>query len=619
MPDEEITVTFQPSGKRISVPPGTTLLEAARMCGEYVPSICGGRGLCGKCRVMVLDSKAVNRPTRAEEELLGRHSRGMRLACLTVPRNDLIVEIPAESREASPEILIQGLDYQVNIDPIVTKHYLEIPAPSLEDPVADFERLRRSLRGIGIELEEEGLWCLRHGSDVMRRADWKLTAAVWHSKRLVRIQGGDTTNCSLGAAIDIGTTTVVCHLVDLNTGETVASDSALNPQIPYGEDVVTRLAFQLGSRKNGNKLQSLVVMEISRLIERCCSRVGVDVKDVLEVSIAGNTVMHHIALGLPSAYLGVSPFSPVVRSGIDVTAKDIGLKLHPDTPVHALPVLAGYVGADTCAVILSSRIYESEDTAMAIDIGTNGEIVMGGSKGLTVTSCAAGPALEGAHIRFGMRAAEGAIQSVRIRKDEVIVKTIGDKPPVGLAGSGIIDAVAEMLKAGVIGRDGRFRDHPRVRSGNGMKEFPLVEASDTGLESDIVMTQKDIREVQLAKAAIFTGACALMEASGKKPGDISTLYVAGAFGNYIDFDSAKTIGLIPDIPTDRIRFIGNGSVIGAKLTLLSRSLREVAEHVADKVNYLELTCTTNFSSNYMDATYLPHKDLDRFPSLRGVL
>jgi len=616
MPDMEVTVTFQPFGKRAIIQRGKTLLDAARLCGVFIPSICGGRGRCGKCRVRVLDGNAVEPPTQAEADLLGRQAadQGTRLACMTIPRKDLIVEIPEESREAAPDILVEGVGYEIAVDPIVTKHYLVLRPPTLDDPMADLERVRHGLSEKGLDVQEEAWSCLQQGPDELRKAGWKVTASVWRSRRLFRIQRGDTTRQALGAAVDVGTTTIVCYLVDLATGKTLASDSALNPQIPYGEDVVSRLAFARLSKENRAKLHSAVVGCISGLISNCCKESGRSVEDVLDVCIVGNTVMHHLALDLPTTYLGVSPFSPVVRKGLDLVAGQIGLRLNPDTPVHALPCLAGYVGADTCGVILASRIYEAEETSMAIDIGTNGEIVLGDSRGLTVCSCAAGPALEGAHIRFGMRAAQGAIQRVKIEGGEVRVKTIGDKPPVGIAGAGIIDSVAAMLAAGAIGWDGRFKTHPRVRKRGGMKEFVLVKASETGIGSDIVMTQRDIREVQLAKAAIYTGATTLMDLSGTKPEDISTLYIAGAFGNFIDFESAKRIGLIPDVPLDRLRFIGNGAAAGAKLALLSQSLREVSEHIAEKIRYVELTCSPNFTSNYMDATYLPHKDIGRFRS-----
>jgi len=616
MVGQQITVTFQPSGKRSQIAEGKTILDAARLCGEFIPSVCGGRGKCGKCVISVPDPDSVRPPSGAELDLLGSDGDDHeRLACLTLPRRDLIVEIPPKSREASPDILVEGLDYEITLDPIVTKHHLKMSAPTLDDPVADFERLRRSLSELGIEVSEEGWQCLERGPEVLREANWDVTASLWSAHRLIRIQPGDKTYCAVGAAIDVGTTTLVCYLVDLLTGETLASDSALNPQIPYGEDVVTRLAFQTASSKNGTKLHQLVIGEISRLISRCCRKIGVCTTDVLDVCIAGNTVMHHIALGLPTKYLGVSPFTPVVRNGVDTTAEKVGLKLHADTPVHALPTLAGYVGADTTGVILASRIYEAEDLSMAIDIGTNGEIVLGDSRGLTVCSCAAGPALEGAHIKFGMRAARGAIQRVKIDGDRVQLKTIGGGPPVGIAGAGIIDAVAEMFRTGVIGPEGRFRDHPQVRTRNGMKEFVLTSKDETGLDTDIVMTQKDIREVQLAKAAIYTGAASLLEEEGKDIDDVSTLFIAGAFGNFIDFQSAKLVGLIPDIEMDRFKFIGNGAAAGAKLALLSKSLREVAEHLAGKVEYVELTCTPNFTKNYMDATYLPHRDPGRFASV----
>jgi uncharacterized 2Fe-2S/4Fe-4S cluster protein (DUF4445 family) len=360
----------------------------------------------------------------------------------------------------------------------------------------------------------------------------------------------------------------------------------------------------------------LVVDEVSKLLTNCCRKAGASLDDVLDVCIVGNTVMHHLALGLPTNYLGVSPFSPVVRRGFNSTAGQIGLKINPDTPVHALPTLAGYVGADTCGVILASRIFEAEDISMAIDIGTNGEIVLGNRDGLTVCSCAAGPAMEGAHIRHGMRAADGAIQRVNIKGGDVRIKTIGGKPPVGIAGAGIIDSVAEMLLSGAIGNDGRFREHTRVRSSGNMKEFVLVEAAETGIGDDIVMTQRDVREVQLAKAAIYTGASTLLQYAGLSPEDVAVLHVAGAFGNFVEWAKAKAIGLIPDIPIERLNFIGNGAGAGAKLALLSRSQREVSEHIAEKVNYIELTCSADFTGNYMNATYMPHKELDRFPSVK---
>lgn len=531
---------------------------------------------------------------------------------MAVPERSLSVEIPQESREAAPSILVEGLEYEIDLDPVVVEHYTEMTPPSLEDPLADFERLRRALSAKGMEVTEVGRRTLLDGSGILRLADWRVTTGVWNSRRLIRMQAGDTAQSSHGAAVDIGTTTIVVYLVDMTTGRTVAHDSSLNPQIPYGEDVISRLAYCGLGRRQARLLNRLVIDEISRLISSCCRQIRAKRDDVLDMCMVGNTVMHHIALGLPTGYLGLSPFPPVVRRGVNTDASALGLKLHPDTPVHALPTLAGYVGADTCGVILSSRIYEAKETSMAIDIGTNGEIILGDRNGLTVCSCAAGPALEGAHMKFGMRAADGAIQRVRIDGDEVSIRTIGDVPPVGIAGAGIIDSVAEMLRDGAIGADGRLREHPRVRTSDGVKEFLLVEADEAGVDGDIVITQRDVRGVQLAKAAMLTGALTLMEYAGKSPDEISMFYVAGAFGNYIDFAKAKLIGLVPDIPLERLKFIGNGAAAGAKLALLSRSLREVSEHVADRVQYVELTCSADFTRNYMDATYMPHRDPSRF-------
>jgi uncharacterized 2Fe-2S/4Fe-4S cluster protein (DUF4445 family) len=616
MTDPRHTVVFQPSGKRAEVTPDKTILHASRLCGVFIPSVCGGRGKCGKCRVRILDPDTVQPPTEAEEEILQGQPPGLRLACMTYPRDDVVVEIPPESRDSAPDILVEGLDYEITVDPIVTKHHLKVRPPTLEDPLADFERVRKALERKGMVIEKEAWEVLQSGPGLMREADWDLTLSLWNSTKLIRIEKGNATGRSLGAAIDVGTTTMVCYLVDLRKGKTLAWESSLNPQIPYGEDVVTRLAFSNLSGDNARLLHNLVMDEASQLVDKCCRKIKARTEEVLDLCLVGNTVMHHIAVGLPTEFLGFSPFSPVVRKGLDTDAGTIGMKIHPDTPVHALPTLAGYVGADTCGVILSSRIHEAEDTSMAIDIGTNGEIVLGDRRGLTVCSCAAGPALEGAHIRFGMRAAEGAIQRVTIADGRVRVKTIGGKPPIGLAGAGIIDAIAEMRKCGAIGHDGRLGNHPCVRKAGRMKEFVLVEKEKAGLDSDIVITQRDIREIQLAKAAIFTGAYTLMEEKGISPDDVSAFYVAGAFGNYIDFSKAKIIGLIPDIPMEHLRFIGNGAAAGAKLALLSRSLREVAEHIADRVKYVELTCSADFTSNYMDASYLPHKDPSLFPSVK---
>jgi uncharacterized 2Fe-2S/4Fe-4S cluster protein (DUF4445 family) len=615
--DVRFTIIFQPSGKRVDINQGQTILEAARLCGVFIPSICGGKGRCGKCRVIIHGRNAVTPPTQAEVDLIGKGaSKRIRLACLAVPTKNVTVEIPPESRESVPDILVEGLGYEIDLDPIVTKHYVELDPPSLEDPLADMERLRRAIAETGLEISDEGWSTIQTGPWAMRKSDWRVTAGIWNSQRLIRLQEGDKTGSIFGAAVDVGTTTVVCYLVDLLTGKTVASDSNLNPQIPYGEDVVTRLANASLGTEEAQRLHTLIADEVSRLLTNCCKKAGASLEDVLDVCIVGNTVMHHLALGLPTNYLGVSPFSPVVRKGFNSQAGQIGLTINPDTPVHALPTLAGYVGADTCGVILASRIYEAEDISMAIDIGTNGEIVLGNRDGLTVCSCAAGPAMEGAHIRHGMRAADGAIQRVSIKGEDVSIKTIGGKPPVGIAGAGIIDSVAEMFLSGAIGNDGRFREHPRVRLRGKMKEFVLVEAKGTGIGDDIVMTQRDIREVQLAKAAIYTGASTLLQYAGLSPDDVAVLHVAGAFGNFVEWSKAKAIGLIPDIPIERLKFIGNGAGAGAKLALLSRSLREVSEHIAEKVNYIELTCSANFTGNYMNATYMPHKELERFPSVK---
>lgn len=505
-------VVFQPSGKRVSVQEGMTILAAAREAGEDIRSECGGMEKCGKCTVLV-DGEEIR-------------------ACDTVVDHDITVEVPEESREHKQVILHEGSGVMVELDP-----------PGL-DSVGEI-----------------------HGP-------------------------------IYGLAMDVGTTTVVGYLVDLTTGKTAATSSLMNPQIRFGEDVMARISHAMKDGVEG--LHDSIIGGLNEIMEGALKEAGVAKENIIDVTAVGNTVMHHMFLGLDPSSLGVSPFKPVLKEAFDTKAHDIGLDVPPGTNLHVLPNIEGFIGADNVGALIATEIYKSHEMTLLMDIGTNGEIVLGNREGLLAASCATGPALEGGHIKDGMRAAPGAIEHLDIdpRSKEVNLQVIGGGKPGGICGSGVVDTVAEMLTSGILKADGGFVEGSRgVRTGEDGMEFVVAGGEETAHGRDILFTKKDVSEVQLAKAALMAGTKILLKKAGIDKPD--RLILAGAFGSRIRKESAVRIGIFPELENEKIRVVGNAAGDGARLALLSRKKREEAKQIADQVDYVELTLEPDFEDEFV--------------------
>ena len=622
-----VIVIFEPEGRRVRVALGTTIFQAASEAGVGIRSECGGKGACGKCKVVVRDRNAVTELTGAEVEHLssGEIDSGYRLACRAILKKNITVIVPQESRIGVRKIQITGLERPVPLNPSVRKFHIALPKPSLSDVRPDFERLLDCLKDIpgfdGLEIDYE---LLKELPKILRNANWDVTVAIWGDRRIIAAEAGDSLNKLYGLAIDVGTSKIVVYVVDLITGRTVDIGSIENPQVMYGEDIISRITFAMAGDERLRLLQKLAVEGINDAIGNACTEADVDPNDIYEATMVGNTAMHHFFLAIQPKYVALSPFTPAIRRSLDVKAKELNIKMHPGGNVHVLPVIAGFVGADAVGDILSSGIYESPELSLLLDIGTNTEVFVGNAEDILSCSCASGPAFEGAHIKHGMKAVTGAIEKVRINLDsyEIECETIGDVKPVGLCGSAMVDVVAEMLKSGIVNSNGRFNldiKTPRLKVVNNAVEFVLAWGNETMTGKEITVTQKDINEIQLAKAAIFTGCTILMRRKNVKREDLDRVFIAGAFGGYINPENAKFIGLVPDVPTEKMRFVGNTAITGAKMALISNEARETAEMLSKKVRYLELAADPDFNLEFLNATLIPHKDLDRFPSIKKYL
>ncbi|MEM2111013.1 MAG: ASKHA domain-containing protein [Candidatus Bathyarchaeia archaeon] len=622
------TLIFQPYGKRIEISSEKSLLEAAKEIGVNINSICGGRGSCGKCKVIIRHGEEIlSCPTEVEELLFSEEAlkNGFRLACRSVVRSEgtIIIEVPPESQINRQRLLLKGLERPLNLAPAVKKVMVNVKKPSLVDVKADADRFVEAVEsqiGFKPNVDYDALRKLPH---IIREGNWTVTVIIWNGREIISIEPG-TSKHIYGFAVDIGTTKLAAYLLDLKSGRIIATVSMMNPQIAYGEDVISRISYIMKNDQNLAKLHNIVVEGINHLINEACEEAKISPEEIYDMTVAGNTAMHHIFLGIPPNYVSLMPYPAVLQSPVDVKARELGVKINSGAYVHALPTIAGFVGGDAVADVLATGIWEMNDLAMLIDVGTNTEIVLGNKKKLTACSCASGPAFEGAHIKHGMRATTGAIEHVWIDPEtlDVFYKTIGDDKPRGLCGSAIIDITAEMLKTGLIDQSGRFNiklNTSRLRKNEDHAEFVIAWKHETAIENDIVVTQNDLREIQLAKAAIYTGASILMKRMGVKPDEIHKIFLAGAFGNYVDPDSARTIGMYPDVPLDRVQFVGNTAGSGARMTLLSVDVRKTAEMIAKHVEYLELGADSEFQDEFLKATYLPHREFERFPNVMELL
>ncbi len=601
------TVDFQPLGRRIEVARGKSLLEAARAAGVGLNAVCGGAGSCGTCRVRVVEGE-VSPLTSSEETFLdqGQLDQGYRLACQVEVLGDVLVDVPPESITAPQRAQIEGRERPVEIDPSVRGFDVRPTPAALHDLRSDERRLREALerRHELASVRFDPIVLARIPSQ-LRQNDWEMRLFIRNGEEVVGV--APTGRPPLGLAVDIGTTKVAAYLVDLETGETLGASGEMNPQIAFGEDVMARIAYAMEAEEHGRELQEVIVEGLNAQARELCEQCDRSCEEILEAVLVGNTCMHHLVMGLPVDQLGVAPYVPALSSSCDVRARDLGLDIAPGAYVHLLPNIAGFVGADHVSMVLASGLHEAGTITLGLDIGTNTEVSLAANGRLLSCSTASGPAFEGAHIRDGMRAAPGAIEWVKMVDGRIEYQTIDGAPPVGICGSGILDGVAELRRIGVLKENGSMRSdsHPRVRQRSERPEFLLVPAGENEAVNDIVINRKDVSEIQLAKGAIRAGVEVLLDEAGVKVDEVERVVVAGAFGTYLDVASARAIGMFPPLPLDRFDQVGNAAGIGAKLTLLSRRCRRVAEEIAQRVEYIELTTDARFSSAYMDAMGLP--------------
>ncbi|MGZ9236020.1 MAG: ASKHA domain-containing protein, partial [Anaerolineales bacterium] len=646
------TVILQPSGRRGQVDEGTSIRAAARELGVEIESICAENATCGKCMVLVeegrfekynIDSKREHlSPIGAEEraylmrrpKLLkdkGWEIGQVRLSCQCRVFGDVLINVPEESRGNKQIIRKSARERAIEIKPSIRKYYVSMTPPNLERPVADWERLVKGLEtSMGlVRRGEENLprWfdltidyqCLRTLSSTLREARWNVTVSVWQDKEVIAVQPGYVED-SYGAAVDIGSTTVALYLCNLRTGELLAAESEMNPQIVYGEDVMSRIQYSIEHPDGLEKLHKAIIATLNKLLkqavksanEKLLDTVGFDtgetntrptqpagiaMEEILEMVLVGNSTMHHLLLNLPPKDLGLAPFVPAIHSSVDVKARELGIQINSSGNIHVLPTIASFVGADTSAMILAEEPHKQDENWLLIDVGTNAELVLGNRKGLVCTSTPTGPALEGAHVEYGMRAAPGAIERVHIDENtlEPKYKVIGVEGwntdhaefkghVKGICGSAIIDSVAELFRAGIVDSRGKFKkglNSNRVREGENGWEYIVAWAEETSIGRDIPMTQQDVRQIQLAKAALFTAARTLLKRTGLQSPD--KIILAGGFGSYIDKEKAMLIGLIPDCELDKVYAIGNAAGDGARIALLNVEKRNEIDSVTRKV------------------------------------
>ena len=665
MPKKHLVI-LQPSGRRGRTEAGTTLRLAARELGVDIESICAEKATCGKCVVLVeegrfekygLDSRQehLSPVTEAEEAYFSRRPRLLndhgwklgqaRLSCQAKVIGDVLINVPEESRAARQIIRKSAARRQIEIKPSIRKYYVELEPPTLVDPRADWERLAGGLehsislvrrgeedlpRAQDLSIDDE---VLRSLGKALRDGGWKVTVTLWQDREVIQVRPGYH-EMSLGAAVDIGTTTVALYLCDLRSGEVLATASEMNPQIVYGEDVMSRIQYTMEHDDGLTTMHTGIIAALNGLLRAAIKSAkqsnceegrksggseesalspdkAISLDDIHEMVLVGNTTMHHLVLNLPPASLGRAPYVPAIHKAVDIKARQLGLEINPAGNIHVLPTIASFIGADTTAVLLAEEPHRQEQNWLIIDVGTNAELVLGNKDRLVCTSTPTGPALEGAHIEHGMRAAPGAIERLEIDPStlEPRYQVIGEgQRAKGICGSAIIDSVAEMFRTGILDPRGRFRQDtgsPRVRQIGNAWEYVLAWADETSIGRDITLTQQDVRQVQLAKAALYVAARTLLNQLGLERPD--KLILAGGFGGVIDKTRAMLIGMIPDMPLEDVYAVGNAAGDGARIALLNLEKRREAAGLARSVQRFELPTDPEFQNQYMLALNLPHR------------
>jgi uncharacterized 2Fe-2S/4Fe-4S cluster protein (DUF4445 family) len=679
MDENKAMVIFQPSGRRGEVPKGITLIEASRLLGVDIEALCGEKKVCGKCVVRIeegyfekygIQSSMAHVSSWIEEEdkfiTPDQREKGFRLGCTAQVEGDILVFVPEESRAGKQVVSKAARGIHIEHDPAVKLYFVKVDEPTFEEPTADFERVCRALeRDYGLKDLTVDIFALRQLSTALRDGNWSVTVSVWNDKEILRFRPGKFEH-AYGLAIDVGTTTVAAYFCDLTTMEVIDTVSMMNPQCKYGEDVMARITYHMTTPDGLQRMSDDIIEGLNSLIDQATQNthppkkkkkkkkgeegpdeyvevpekgknyLRLEREDIEDITLGGNTAMHHILLKLNPEFLGYAPFPPANHCCLDIKARDLGIYINPSTYMIVLPIEAGFVGADNIRVLIAEEPYKHEENALIIDIGTNGELVLGNRRKLISSSCATGPALEGAQISFGMRAAPGAIERISIDPEtrEVDYKVIGreawrkysepkDMKTKGICGCGILDLLVELYRSGVITKSGVFnkkelKDHPRFRTNpdTNQPEFVLAWAEESSIDKDIVVTQKDIRQIQLGKGALYAGCKLMVKRMGLEKVDV--VKIAGAFGTHVDREKALIMGLFPDCAIEMIQGVGNAAGDGCRAALLNTKKRTEADWCSRNVEYIELTVEKTFQEDFIEAMQLPHMK-DEFPHLEGLV
>ena len=632
-------VTFLPERKEVEVVEGTTLLEAAEKAGVYINSVCGGEGLCGECRLQVVSGNA-----KADKHAIGFFSaeeivNGYVLACQTKIKDNLEVLIPAKSRLEMEKIITGDVpitycepgkvslhrmpcDPASMFEPLVTKVYLQLPQPTLDDNIADIDRITRELRKkLNYPSYEISLACLQGLASKLRHSGWKITATIAKHNSVGWVAGieeGDTVAKNYGLAVDVGTTTVVVQLINLKNGDVIGVEANHNLQARYGEDVISRMIFACG-RGSLDPLHQAIITNINTLTRALAKEKGINTKDINCLVAAGNTTMSHFILGLMPCAIRLDPYVPTAAIYPQIKAKDIGVDINPNAVVEVMPSVASYMGGDIVAGILACGLADRPETSCLIDVGTNGEIAIGNNEWIVCCSASAGPAFEGGGIKWGMRATKGAIEKIEIEGDDVTYETISQAKPRGICGSGLIDSIYELTRNKIIGQDGKFnptiKDRRIVIDDDG-PQYMLAFAEETETGQPMTITETDISNLIKSKGAVFAALKSLIDYVGLGFSKLESVYLAGGFGSSLNIYKAISIGLLPDININKLQFIGNSSVMGARMALLSGPAFEKAINISKNMTNIELSRYVPFMNEFVAALFLPHTNSKLFPSVK---
>lgn len=643
MQKNKIKIKVEPIGIRFFTGSPVNCLKAVQDAKIEIKSICRGKGTCGKCRIIFINGSMSN-PTDQELKILTKEeiSHNVRLACQHDFKEDTTIYIPASSLSEEQKLQISGQEREIKIDPVIKKFYLKLERATLKDVKADFNRIRDALKNTyGVAADKIDFQVLGEMPKLLRDNGWEITVTI-RNNEIILIEDRDTTDRNFGIAVDLGTTKIAALLVDLSTGKTIDKKGVMNPQISFGEDVMSRIDFASENNLKLKQIQHVVIDAINGAIKDLCDLNDLKTSEILEMTLVGNTAMHHLFLGLPVRQLGLSPFPALTSESIDLKSREVGIGIASGGYIYLMPVVAGFIGSDHIAMILASGLNEMKGNCIGIDIGTNTEIALISKGKLYSVSTASGPAFEGAHIRYGMRAAPGAIERVIIDSQTCIpdIQTIDDKEPVGICGSGILDAISELLKAKIINNRGKFNQESECICKDNLGNLQYILTPDfhkerinkiqnckaentkninTASEKDIKdaenflnlcdegisINQKDIVEIQLAKGAMRTGIEILLENASIDFKDIDRIIIAGAFGSYIDPKNVINIGMFPNVELKKISQVGNAASIGAKMTLISKAQRKIAEDIGKKDDYLELTIFPSFADHFASSVSFP--------------